>query len=168
MAKNPTPSQLDPGQIVKRAYDESTDRWRVDAAITAPSGTSILIDATTDSIKVGNTSTGPFLNVNADGSINTTTTSVSALSTFQTTQYSVGTTAVQLAPTALTGRKAISIKAFNTAGNYVYVGNSSAVTTTSGYLLGSLDSISLDLGPAQGIWAIASAAGQTVFVMEIA
>ena len=70
MSKNLNPSQLDPGQIVKRAFDDANDRIRVDANITAPDGTSILIDADTDSIKIGNATAGPFLNVNSDGSVN--------------------------------------------------------------------------------------------------
>lgn len=79
----PPYTQLDPGQVIKQSYDESKRSIRVDAQISAPDGSSILIDATTDSIKIGNTATGPFLLVNSDGSINVD-------GTFTSTDPSIG------------------------------------------------------------------------------
>lgn len=47
-------SKLSEGQIFKRVIDEATNRLRVDANITAPSGSAIIIDDIDDSIKIGN------------------------------------------------------------------------------------------------------------------
>jgi hypothetical protein len=92
---------------------------------------------------------------------------IEGLTSFQTSQYTVGTSAVQLAPTPLTNRSSLSVKAVLTGTNLVYVGNSNAVTSSTGYVLFNGDSLQLDLTPAQQIWAIASAASQTVFLLEI-
>lgn len=121
MAQNPNGmSQLDPGQITKRVFDPNNDRLRVDAAITAPDGTSILIDATTDSIKIGNTASGPFLNINADGSINAVIEDAGAFTT------STGTTSTVAASvsngtllSANTARKSFIL--YNDSSSAVYV-----------------------------------------------
>lgn len=55
MAQNPSPSLLDPGQIIKRSYDEANDRIRVDASITVSAATQeVVIDHADDSIRIGN------------------------------------------------------------------------------------------------------------------
>lgn len=59
MAKNPSPTLLDPGQLIKRAFDEANDRIRVDAEISASIGSVSIED-----------SDGNELEVNPDGSIN--------------------------------------------------------------------------------------------------
>lgn len=137
----------------------------------------VIVNATVDSVKIGNSVNGPFLLINPDGSINTDGTAVVTgtvdtnllgLNVFQTSQYSVGLTAVQLTPTPLTNRSSMSIKVICTGIALVYIGNSAAVTTGTGYFLSNGDSIQLDLTPSQAIWAIASAAGQVVFVAELA
>lgn len=53
MAKNPNPSFLDPGQIAKRAFDETTDRWRVDvgAEVNFSGQQEVSITAPDDSIQ---------------------------------------------------------------------------------------------------------------------
>lgn len=115
-----------------------------------PSG-KLLVDITGSSTVTGT------VNANIEG-----------LTAFQTSQYTVGTSAVQLTPTPLTNRSSMSIKANTLSGSaIVYVGNSSGVTTSTGYALFSGDSLQLDLTPAQQLWAISNQAGQLLYVMEI-
>lgn len=56
MSQNPNPSLLDPGQIIKRAFDGTEDRLRVDAEVTATivGPQEVIISDTDDSIKIGN------------------------------------------------------------------------------------------------------------------
>jgi hypothetical protein len=98
----------------------------------------------------------------------TVSTNLKGLLAFQTSQYTVGTSATQLTVTPLTNRSSMSIKAVTTSSNdIVYVGNSNAVTNANGYPLFNGDSIQLDLTPAQAVWVIGTSAGQTVCVIEI-
>lgn len=227
MSTNIPYTQLDPGQVVKQAYDEGKRSIRVDAQISAPDGSSILIDATTDSIKIGNTATGPFLNINSDGSINsnvtgtivatnpsvgltgsiapTSATEIGAINTsgdltgllvnnagellvsgsstvtgtvstnenplgvFQTSQYSVGLTSIQITPTPLSNRSSLSLRITASTGAFVYIGTSSAVTTSTGYPLANGDTLQMDLSDASQIWAISNmASGQTTYALEMA
>lgn len=92
---------------------------------------------------------------------------IEGLNAFQTSQYTVGTSSVQLTVTPLTNRSSMSMKAVCTTNNYIYIGNSSGVTTSTGYILFNGDSLQLDLTPAQAAYAIASAAAQTLYVLEI-
>ena len=173
MAQNPTITQLDPGQIVKRVYDESNDRIRVDAAITAPDGTSILIDATTDSIKIGNTATGPFLNVNPDGSINiegavTGTFTPSGLRTKgQVTTLNITSTASAIPATPLTKRNALSLT--NLSAFTLFIGYTTSVTadrsigTNAGWEVGPNEGFSVDITDSIQIYGIAES-GNTILV----
>lgn len=96
------------------------------------------------------------------------TSNIAGLDVFQTGQYTVGTSAVQLTPTPLTNRSSMSIKLKGAANtDAVYVGNSSAVTSSTGFALFDGDSLQLDLKDSQPVWVIGSNPGQTVFVMEI-
>lgn len=72
MAKNPTPSLLDAGQIVKRAFNDDTDSLRVDAQVVAniSGAQEVIISDADDSIKIGNGS-GQYVAINNDGSIKT-------------------------------------------------------------------------------------------------
>lgn len=117
------------------------------------------------------TSTGGALNVNTTGSstvTGTVTTNEAGLMDFQTSQYTVGTSVVQITPTPLANRSSISIRIIATAMEAVYIGNSPAVTILTGYPLFNGDTLQMDLTPASTIYAIATAAGQTVTVLEIA
>lgn len=111
------------------------------------------------------------INVNSTGSSTvsgTVNTNLNGLNTFQTSQYTVGTSATQITVTPLTNRSSMSIKV-RTAGatDVVYVGNSSGVTSSTGFPLFNGDSVQLDVTPAQATWVIGSAAGQTVYVLEL-
>lgn len=63
-------TKLDFQQVIKKVYDEVSNRLRVDAAITMTDvEQEVIIDDSTDSIKIGDGS-GNYLNINPDGSIN--------------------------------------------------------------------------------------------------
>lgn len=114
------------------------------------------------------TSTASALNVNIAGSTGSSNVNINGLINFQTSQYTVGTSAVQLTVTPLTNRSSMSIKATTTTNtDVVYIGNSSGVTTSTGYALFLGDSLQLDLTPAHQVWAIATSASQKLYVAEI-
>lgn len=94
--------------------------------------------------------------------------SEAGLDAFQTSQYSIGTTATQLAPTPLANRSSISIAITATPNTPVYIGNSSAVTTSNGYPLYDGSSIQLDLTDSGQVWAVSTAPGQIAALLEIA
>ena len=192
---NPLWSDLDQTQIIQRAFEESTDRLRVDAEVSAVIG-DVQIDASTSSVAIGDRNTGDLMKVNADGSINVDTiiqstvdniaignqagtnflavntdgslnVELEGLAAFQTSSYTVGTSAVQLTVTPLTNRSSIGFKAVTTGSNAIYIGNSSSVTTSNGWPLFNHDALELDLKGTQQVWAIASAASQLLYVVEI-
>lgn len=155
--------------VLQQAYDPPTESIKVLATITSPPGGSDvnIHDAAGNAL----TSTAGALNVNSSGTSTvsgTVNTNLNGLTAFQTSQYTVGTAAVQLAPTPLSGRSSLSIKV-STAGSQdvVYVGNSSGVTTATGYALFDGDSLQLDVTSASSVYAIASAAGQQIYVIEV-
>lgn len=261
MAKNPNPSLLDPGQIIKRVYDEANDQLRttIDASINIGGQQTLVIDQVADSIVVYGTTDGTFsgthkaikvdssgvvqvsatvpgtITVNqgtnpwvvsgtisasnpsvsttgstvpsqatfvggtdgtnlralkvssagvlsVDGSASTQPISgtitanagtgifsvdVQGLATFQTSQYTVGTSAIQLTVIPFASRTSVSIKVKGTTSDDgVYIGNSSGVTSSTGYALFDGDGLVLDLVGAQSIYAIGSSAGQIVYVLE--
>lgn len=117
------------------------------------------------------TSTSGALNVNTSGTsevTGTVTSNQAGLTSFQTSQYTVGTSAVQLAPTPLTNRSSLSITIMATVNVPVYIGNSGSVTTSTGYPLFNGSTMQLDLTPAGQVWAISTMAGQSAAVLEIA
>lgn len=67
---NPNRSDLDQTQIIQRAFDESTDRLRVDAEITAQSITvEVDLDYQDDSVSIGDPVTNGILTIYPNGSI---------------------------------------------------------------------------------------------------
>ncbi len=154
------PSQLDANQVLPGAFDDATSSLRT----TLASGTTIVISDLDDSIKIGNGS-GTYAGVTPAGGLKT---SELPGVQFQTSQYTVGTSAVQLTSTPLTGRKSVSIKAKCTSTNIIYVGNSSGVTTANGYALNNGDAINIDLDGSNTVYAISNAAAQTLYVLELA
>lgn len=89
--------------------------------------------------------------------------------TLASTNYTVGTTAVKVAPpTGPTNSYTIVIQN-NHATNIVYVGTSNAVTSSAyGLQLAGGASVSLDdLNPIDQVWIIASAASTPVSTMAI-
>ena len=114
------------------------------------------------------TTTAGAVNVNISGGTGASDVNLNGLTNFQTSQYIVGTSAVQLTPTPLTNRSSMSIKVTTTSSlDAVYIGNSNAVTTSTGYALFSGDSFQLDLTPAHQVWVIGTSSGQIVYALEI-
>lgn len=73
MATNPA-SQLSQENILRDVHDQSSQRLRVDAEVTAVVDTIVVnvdLDATTDNVAVKNPSSGNILAVNTDGSVKT-------------------------------------------------------------------------------------------------
>lgn len=83
--------------------------------------------------------------------------------------YTIGTTSVQVDPPSNVVNSFTAIIQNNHASNIVYVGNSSAVTSSSfGVQLAAGSSVSLDdLRPTDQIWVIASAASTPVSAFTI-
>jgi hypothetical protein len=96
----------------------------------------------------------------------TISSNINGLNEFQTSQYTIGVSAVQLTPSPLANRSAMSIK--TDAGNTdtVYIGESNAVTTSTGYALFIGDVVNIDVTASAQVWAISSAANQLVYVIE--
>ena len=64
-------TQLDANQVLQQAFDESTDRLRVDASITLDAANiEVELNASDDSIQIKDPSTNTGLKVNTDGSTN--------------------------------------------------------------------------------------------------
>jgi hypothetical protein len=86
---------------------------------------------------------------------------------WKTSQVTVGITAVQIASPALANRRMITLKAI-CPGQRIYVGPTNAVTVNNGFPLADGDGLDMDLGPTTTLWAVASAAGQTLATLELA
>lgn len=98
----------------------------------------------------------------------TVNTNLNGLNGWQTSQVTVGTSAVQLDVSALANRTAAGVKALTTASNVIiYIGPSAAVTTSNGYPLFNGDSAQVDIKTTGQIWAIATVAGQTASLIEV-
>jgi hypothetical protein len=112
---------------------------------------------------------GAAISLGQTTAANSVPVTLAGLPTFQTSQYTVGTSAVQITAAPLTNRSSIGFKAITTASTYaIYIGNSSSVTAATGYPLFNDDTLNMDLTGANQIWAIASATAQTLAVVEIA
>jgi hypothetical protein len=84
----PAPTQLDANQVLTGSYDEANGRIRTSSTITAniSGAQEVIISHTDDSIKIGDGT--DFLAVNADGSINVTTTASLPSNQSSLVQYS--------------------------------------------------------------------------------
>lgn len=123
-------------------------------------------------IQGGNTATvtsGGALVVTGDQTVTgTVTTEQAGLNNFQTSQYSVDNSVVQITPTPLSGRSSISFRVTTTGTNAIFIGNNSGLNINNGYPLYNGDTLQMDLTPVNNIYAVATAIGQTLFVLEIA
>lgn len=169
-----TLSRRDPGQVLQAAFDDNTQSLRTTASFTG--GTlEVSINSVDDSIQIGNSSgeyagvTNNALDVNlvsnSGGAINTVE---QGLNSFQTSQYSIGTSPVQITPTPLTNRSSVSLAITANPNVAIYIGNSNTVSITTGYPLYDGNTIELDLTPSGVIWAVSTVTGQTVAALEIA
>lgn len=117
------------------------------------------------------TSTSGALNVSTTGSstvTGTVTSNQAGLIDWHASQFVVGVTATQIAPSALTNRSSISLKASCDPGQGIYVGKTSSVTVNDGWEILNGETLQLDLTPAATIYAISGAANQKLFVIEVA
>lgn len=90
------------------------------------------------------------------------------LNSFQTSQYVIGTSVVQITPTPLSNRSSVSFRVEATPNIPVYIGNSNTVSAITGYPLYDGDTLSMDLTPSDTIYAISTAADQVLAVLELA
>lgn len=127
--------------------------------------------------QVKDASSDAQLKIMPDGSINVngggggggnTNANIEGLNAFQTSQYIIGVTAVQVAPTPLVNRSSVSFRVEADRGIPIYVGNNSSVTISTGYPLYDGDTLSMDLTPTDTIYAISTAANQVLAILEIA
>lgn len=132
---------LDANQVIKRVYDEATERLRVDANVSATVGTAeVVISHVDDSIRLGDgvdlvtaTTVGSDvgLDVNVIGGVVSGTFTPTGLSTdIKTQAINVTSTATKIPTTSLVGRNAISVRVWGT--NTVYFGDNT-VTVANGY-----------------------------------
>lgn len=98
----------------------------------------------------------------------TVSTNQNPLSNFKTTQYTIGLTAIQLTPTPLTNRSSISLRVSATNGAAIFIAPTNAVTITNGYPLFDGDTLQMDLGTTNTLYAVSDTVNQTVAVLEIA
>lgn len=139
----------------------------------------VIISAGSDSVSSwtkdgsGNSigSTGGALNVNSVGSSTvsgTVNTNLNGLNNWDTAQYTIGTSAVQITPSPLANRSAISVKAITTSSlDIIWIGPTNSVTISNGYPLFNGDSTQLDLTATGSMYAIGTSSGQVLCVLEI-
>lgn len=118
------------------------------------------------------TSTAGALNVNTSGSstvTGTVTSNQAGLDAYKTTQYTVGTSEIQLAPTPLSNRSSVSFKIHTTSGtDFVLFAQSPGQAAVNGYRLDDGESMQMDLTDTGNIYVIGSSAGQKIYLLEIA
>lgn len=168
-------TELSGDAVLRAAYDPPTESIKTTISANISGAQEVIINAVDDNIAIADPF-GNFLVINPDGSINvsgtstvtgTVDTNLNGLDNYKTTQYTVGTSAVQLTTSPLANRSSMNIKVVTTSNSEaVYIGNAS-VTTSTGFPLFNGDSIQLDLTPTSSIYAIGSAAGQKVYVIEL-
>lgn len=142
-----------------------------DVQITAGSGTKIdtrTVGAGSDEhrqvVVIGDPATSSNVApVTAAGGLTVTNASLSG--TALATAITVGTTAVALPASPLSGRRTLLVQSDVSNNTYVYVGGS-GVTTSTGIMLTSGQTIALDVAGA-AVYAIAGAASQTVRIIEV-
>jgi hypothetical protein len=157
----PPYTQLDAAQVITHAFNEAENRIMVDIGATVTLGGELEVAITAPGDNIAISDGTHTLAVNPDGSLNF---DLNGLTNFQTSQYAVATSATQLTPTPMTSRSSMSIKVVTTG--TVYIGNSNAVTASTGYPLFNGEALQMDLTPSQAVWAIGSVAS-TAYVLEI-
>jgi hypothetical protein len=80
--------------------------------------------------------------------------------TFQTAQFTVGTTAVQIISPKTNPTQVILHNAQKQANNYIWFGGSDQVTTSTGIHLDNADDYQLTLQPGNSLWAISDSKHQ--------
>lgn len=135
---------------------------------TAPlSGTEIAGIDPSGNLKGVSVDTNGFVNVQGVSTI-TGPVQTAGLNSFQTSQYVIGTSAIQITPSSLPNRSSVSFRVEADANTPIYIGNDNTVSTTSGYPLYDGDTLSMDLTPSDTIYAISTTPGQVLAVLELA
>lgn len=185
MALNPNPSLLDPGQIIKRSFDGANDRIRVDAAVSMTVGDQeVVITHEDDSIRLGDgvdlvttTTVGPDVGLDVNilgGTLTGEFVQAGLFNAGKITTMDVGSTAVAIPTTALSGRNSISVTNLSET-DILYIGFNSSVTAdrvngiTAGWEIGPREGFNLDIQDDIPIYGITEI-GVTVKikVMELA
>lgn len=110
-----------------------------------------------------------FVNVQGVSTITgPVTTTEQGLNSFQTSQYVIGTSAVQIAPISLPNRSSISFRVEADRGVPIYIANNSSISVVNGYPLYDGDTLSMDLTSSDTIYAISTTANQVLAILEIA
>lgn len=166
-------SKLDPGQVLKKSFNDVTERLKVEL-----DGFSISIDHSSDSIRIGDgsslvgtTTVGSEVGLNAViiGGVVSGNFQATGLSTgFRTQSVLVGDTPTKVPPAALMNRNGISVRVIGS--EEVFFGTSN-VTVNNGYPKKQFEEIILDVkdNSAVELYAVV-APGKSceVRVMEIA
>lgn len=133
------------------------------------SGTQIAGVDTDGNLRAVSVDDNGFVNVNGTSVVTgTVNTKQDGLNSFKTSQYSVGTSEIQVTPTPLTSRSSISLKVITTGQDPVFFCQSPGSVMTEGYPLYSGDSVQMDLTPSGTIYAVSASPGQMLYVLEIA
>lgn len=106
---------------------------------------------------------GAALQLDTNGYLKTTVQSISAPSSMGAFQETVGISAVQL--TTLATQTGVTIKADDDNTDSIYLGNSSGVTTSTGYRLKPGQQVFLSSTNANIVWAISGTASQKIHVI---
>lgn len=110
-----------------------------------------------------------FVNVNGTSVVTgTVTTHEAGLNTFKTSQYTIGTVEIQLTPTPLSNRSSICLKVVDIGANTIFFCQTPGAALTDGFPLKSGDNVQLDLTSSGVIYAVSTAPGQLLYVLEIA
>lgn len=177
---NANRTNLDQTQIFQRSFDETEDRIRVDAALSVDSATIVVeTNYLTDSMAIGDPVTNNILKINNDGSIDANitgsatitgdvTSHEAGLDSFQTNQYAVNLSVLQVTPVPLANRSSITLRVDRDNIGAIYIGATNTVSTTTGYPLFAGDTLSMDLTPSNAIFAVSDTIGQILAVLEIA
>lgn len=88
------------------------------------------------------------------------------MTAWDTAQLAVNNAAVQV-PALLPGRRCVSFRAVCAAGQEIFLGKANTVTTLTGTGLKDRETLSMNLEAASEIWAIATAAGQRLYIAEV-
>lgn len=108
-----------------------------------------------------------FVNVQGVSTI-TGPVQTAGLNSFQTSQYTIGTSVIQITPIPLSNRSSVSFRVEAAPNVPIYIGNDNTVSTTTGYPLYDGDTLSMDLTPSDTIYAVSTAPGQVLAVLELA
>jgi len=84
------------------------------------------------------------------------------VTSFESGQTTVGTTAVRLTSESTPAKKGVVIKADDDNTGNVYIGKDNTVSTTKGFRLGAGQGITIEVDDASKIWLVADADSQKV------